>query len=115
MEIISGIPVLRPAGRFDSYKVAAIDASMEAIFEEADKPRVVVNLMQVHLIDAAAIEALQKWLIKAQAQGGDIKLSALSQTIRMRLNIQTLAQFLIYEDDQQAIKAFNTDTESDET
>jgi anti-anti-sigma factor len=108
-EIINGIPILRPQGRFDSYKVGAIDASMETIFVEMEVPRVVVNLMQVNFIDAAAIDALQKWREKAQTQDGDVVLSSLRQTVRMRLNVQTLAQFLMYEDDEQALTAFQVD------
>ena len=104
-EIINGIPILRPNGRFDSYKVGAIDASMEVIFAEMATPQIIVNLMQVNFIDAAAIDALQAWREKAQQQKGDVVLSSLRQTVRMRLNIQTLAQFMTYEDDEQALAA----------
>ena len=114
-EIINGIPILRPEGRFDSYKVGAIDASMEIIFAEMDTPQVVVNLMQVNFIDAAAIGALQTWREKAQQQGGDVVLSSLRQTVRMRLNVQTLTHFMMYEDDEQALAALHVDSDDDES
>jgi anti-anti-sigma factor len=112
METIDGFPILRPTGRFDSYLVPSIDSSMETIFKDNDKPQVIVNLMQVHFIDAAAISALQKWQKIAQPNGGDIKLASLRQTVRMRLDIQHLAQFMIYEDTAQAIEAFKADNET---
>lgn len=114
-DILEGIPVLRPKGRFDSYQVAAIDASMEAIVAEADTPRVIVNLMEVHFLDAAAIGALSKWRETFTEKGGDIKLSALRQTVRMRLDIHNLAQFMIYEDDAQAIADFSDDVNNSES
>ncbi|MDQ7028123.1 MAG: STAS domain-containing protein [Anaerolineae bacterium] len=108
-EIIDGIPVLRPKGRFDSYQVAAIDASMEAIVAESDMPCVVVNFMEVHFLDAASIDALFKWRETFIEKGGDIKLSSLRHTVRMSLNIHHLVQFRIYEDDAQAIADFDNE------
>ena len=110
VETIDGFPVLRPSGRFDSYLVPSIDSTMETIYKDNDKPRIIVNLMQVHFIDAAAVGALEKWQTIAKERGGDIKLASLRQTVRMRLDIQHLAQFMIYEDNAQAIAAFKAES-----
>jgi anti-anti-sigma factor len=109
VETIDGFPVLSPNGRFDAYLVPAIDSTMETIFKDNDKPQVIVNLMQVHFIDAAAVAALEKWNVIAKERGGEIKLASLRQTVRMRLDIQHLARFMIYEDNTQAIEAFQAD------
>src|SRR5262245_33119719 len=110
VETIDGFPVLRPSGRFDSYLVPTIDSTLETIFKDNDKPQIIVNLMQVHFIDAAAVGALEKWQAIAQERSGDIKLASLRQTVRMRLDIQHLAQFMIYEDNVQAIAAFKAES-----
>jgi anti-anti-sigma factor len=109
VETIDGFPILRPAGRFDAYLVPAIDAALETIFKDNARPQVIVNLREVHFMDAVAIGALETWRTRAAANGGDIKLAALRQTVRMRLDIHHLTQFIFYENDAQAIAAFQAD------
>ena len=115
MEMVDGIPVLSPAGRFDAYQIEEIDASMEAIFSKTTKPQVVVNLVQVHFMGSPAIEALTIWLNKAREQDGDIVLASLRQTMRMRLKIQSLVVFEIYDDVEEAIAAFKTEDSDEES
>lgn len=109
MEILDGIPVITPKGRFDAFQVDDIDETMESIFSDKTIPKVVVSLVQVNFIGSPAIEALTVWLAKAREQGGDVKLASLRQTMRMRLKIESLANFTIYDDTAEAIAAFKSD------
>jgi len=106
------IPVLRLQGRLDTYVIPSIESILDQIFNEAETPRVIINLMGVQYLDGSALDTLVGWQAKFQQEAGDIKLSSMRQTMRMRLKIENLTQFNIYDTDEQAYAAFLNEASS---
>lgn len=102
------IPILRLQGRLDAYVIPSIEVKLEEILEQSGPPRIIVNLMGVQYLDGAAIDALALWRERFKEQHGDLKLSSMRQTMRMRLKIENLARFNIYDNDEAAYVAFQT-------
>ncbi len=85
-------------------------ALRELVRELADKgqKRIVLNLAEVHYVDSSGIGELVKAHTTLRNQGGQLKLTNLSQRVHDLLQLTRLASvFDIYNDEEKAIASFS--------
>lgn len=103
-ETMNGAGVVAPAGRFDAHAAPAVaDALAEAA--ERSGGRVVVDLGGVDFIDTTGLSTLVTAMKRCRERGGDLRLAAPSQPVRIILELTRLDAALGMHDDVAAAAA----------
>ena len=106
MSETSNIPVIEVSGEVDLYQTNAIRDKVTELIG-GNKNKAIVNMSGVSYIDSSGLGALISCRTNMKKAGGDLKLSALTDTVKSVLEITKLSQlFDIYETDQEAVQGF---------
>lgn len=81
-EQIADVTIIAPEGRFDAFQAPAFNDWL-AENSESRQPYLVVDLAEVTFIDTAALASLVKWMKAMRQRGGDLKISRLTQPVRI--------------------------------
>ena len=80
------VTVFLPEGRIDTQAAADMDQTLQAAVS-AGKHNIVVDMSGVEYISSAGLRALAAVLVKARAEGGDMKLAAPNERVTRVFNI----------------------------
>jgi anti-sigma B factor antagonist len=101
------IHIVRLSGRFDAHTAPAIKRRLTEI-ATGPRPRILVQLGDVHFIDSPALGALTVALRQARSNGGELVLSELSQPVRITFELTQLDRiFPIAATDEGALSRLN--------
>ena len=102
----SQVQILRLNGRFDAYEVPAVAAFLNEKID-AGQNNLVVNLSNVGFIDSAALSTLVQAMKRARQSGGDCRLCALQQSVRIIFELTRLDRaFQIFSDEAVATQSY---------
>jgi len=93
-----GLTVLRPAGRLNMTTAMDLRQAIVALVTSGS-PFVVVDLSQVDFIDSSGLGGLVSGLKTAREAGGDLRLAAPTDQVRLVLQLTNLEKVLIHFDD----------------
>jgi anti-sigma B factor antagonist len=106
IKTINNVSIFKPVERFDAYHVPDLDSSIEMALSQS--PCIVMDFSEVTFADTRALAMMVKWLKKTRELGGDLKLCALHQSVRVILELSKLDKvFKIYTTVNDAIAAFD--------
>jgi anti-sigma B factor antagonist len=106
VERVDGITVVELQGDYLDASVAETFKRKIALVLETNR-RVLLNMQQVQFVDSAGIGALVSCLRRVSAAGGELKLCAMSKTVRMAFEIVRMHRiFETFDTREDAIRAF---------
>ena len=80
------VTVFVPEGRIDTQAADDLDQALQAAVSEG-RNKVVVDMARVQYISSAGLRALAAVLVRSRADGGDMKLAALTERVTRVFNI----------------------------
>ena len=89
----SGVVVVRPAGRLNAITAPDLRNQLRALVE-AGSARVVVDFSAVSELDSSALGALISGLKVARQAGGDLRVAAPNEHVRLVFHLAKLDGFL---------------------
>jgi anti-sigma B factor antagonist len=94
MEIVitlrpNGVAIVQPTGRIDTHTALALkDRIAETI--DSGHPWLVLDFSTVTFLDSTGLGTLVNSMKRAQANGGDLRMAHVPQTVRMTLELTSL-------------------------
>ncbi len=85
--------VVRPVGRIDTHTALEFKDRIGQTIESG-YPWLVIDFGAISFLDSTGLGALVTSLKRAQAQGGDLRLAQVSQTVRMMIELTSLQSYL---------------------
>ena len=103
---IDDIPVVRLSGELNLYNAPQLKSHLHGMADEG-KSRIVLNLEELEHIDSSGIGVLISAMTRLKKDGGQLKLAAVSGSVRMLLNLTKLHNlFEIHETEGEAARSF---------
>jgi len=100
------VAIMNVKGRVDSSTAPELDNALENLLNN-EKNKIVLNLEAVEYLSSAGLRALVKALKDAQKAGGDLRLAAVSEPIKVILRtVGMLQMFKMYPSEQEAMAGF---------
>jgi anti-anti-sigma factor len=88
----NGILIFALEGRIDSTGAVELDEALQTAVREGSN-KMILDMVQVQYINSAALRTLADIITKTRAQGGDLKLAALTPKVKRVLQIVGFDQF----------------------
>lgn len=109
LDILEGVLVIRPQGRFDAYQVPVFNRWLEEQHIEARRTKIVINLEAVQFVDTLALSTLVRWLKVTRKTGGDLRLCCMQPAVQTIFGISRIDRvFAIYASEEDAVAAFRS-------
>lgn len=101
-----GLTVLKPSGRLNMTSAIDLREAIGALVSSGDF-FVVVDLSSIEFIDSSGLGGLISGLKTAREAGGDLRIAAPSEQVRLVLQLTNLERVLIqYEDAEAALASW---------
>ncbi|MCU1438747.1 MAG: anti-sigma-factor antagonist [Naasia sp.] len=88
-----GVAVLRPAGKLNMVSSGALREAITGLLEAGHR-RLVADLSEVTFMDSSGLGALIGGLKSARQAGGDLRIAAVGEQIRMVLQLTNMERVL---------------------
>ncbi|MBN2303951.1 MAG: STAS domain-containing protein [Anaerolineae bacterium] len=88
----NGVLIFTVEGRIDSNGAVELDEALQTAVREGNH-KMVLDMVQVQYINSAALRTLADIITQNRAQGGDLKLAALTPKVKRVLQIVGFDQF----------------------
>lgn len=97
-----GVSVLRLTGKLNMVSAPAVRERIAALVD-VGPPRVVVDLAEVEFLDSSGLGALISGLKSARQAGGDLRIAAPGEQVRLVLRLTNMDRVLMpYESPEEA-------------
>ncbi len=104
------ISILYLSGFLDAHTVNQFEQALSQLVENK-RYKIVVNFKELDYISSAGLGVFMGYIEEVRNNGGDIKLSNLSERVYKVFDLLGFpALFEIYQDEAQAIESFNKET-----
>lgn len=101
---VDEVQILALQGRFDAHEVPRVAAWLKQVCQAAPAC-VVVNLAEVDFIDSTALGALVQGMKTCRLHGGDVRVCALQQPVRIIFELTRLDRaFALFVSEDEALQ-----------